>query len=64
MKTFKFRELNKILRKNGWHEVGSKGNHRFYRSEHDKRKLVVPHSTPNQTTYKKLIKEYGINLAT
>lgn len=63
MKTYKFRELNKILRKNGWNEIGSKGNHRFYRADHDKRKLVVPHSSLNQTTVKKLIKEYDINIA-
>lgn len=62
MKTFNFRELKKLLKRNGWSEIGSKGNHRFFRNENDCRKLTVPHSSLNQLTVKKLIKEYNICL--
>ncbi|MFQ9249281.1 MAG: type II toxin-antitoxin system HicA family toxin [Clostridium paraputrificum] len=63
MKSFSSREIIKILKKDGWFEVDSTGDHHQFKHPTKKGKVTVPHPKKDLPipTIKSIFKQSGIN---
>ncbi len=60
----RFKELDKLLKKNGWQPVRPKGSHQHYRKEGVAKTLTTPNHPGdiNPFIVKSVLKEAGIQL--
>ena len=58
-KTFSKREIQKILKENGFTYVGSHGNRYKYKRENE---ILMINPEPNKMIFNRLIKEYNLNV--
>lgn len=59
----RFKELDRLLKKNGWRPVRSKGSHHHYQKDGVAKTLTVPNHPGdiNPFIVKSVLKEAGIN---
>jgi len=60
-KVYNFREISRILKKNGYKLVRYSGDHSIW--EHESGKHITISIKPNPTIVKRLIKEYHLNVS-
>nr|WP_325190094.1 type II toxin-antitoxin system HicA family toxin [uncultured Selenomonas sp.] len=60
----RFKELDRLLKKNGWQPVRSKGSHQHYQKDGIAKTLTVPNHPGdiNPFIVKSVLKEAGIKL--
>lgn len=59
----RFREMDKILKKDGWHEVAKVGSHHQYKHPTKPGKVTVPEHAGrdiNKTVVKSILKQAGL----
>ena len=59
----RFREMDKILKADGWYEVSHRGSHHQYKHPTKPGKVTVPEHGPkdiNITVAKKILKQAGL----
>ena len=61
MKVYNTREAMKIVRKNGWVLVRTKGDHYYYKHP-DHSKVLVLSRDLNRMVWERLVPEYELNL--
>lgn len=61
MAEFSKRDVEKILRKNGWTLHHCKGSHKIYRNEKGQHLTVIP-TRCNRMIMQRLIKEYNLKV--
>lgn len=61
MKVYNTREAMKIVRKNGWVLVRTKGDHYYYKHP-DNPKVLVLSRDLNRMVWERLVPEYKLNL--
>lgn len=60
LKQYSQREVQRILRKNGFHRIRSKGSHNIY-SKRGELNITIPYkSDPNKMMVHRLIKSYNL----
>ena len=61
MAEFSKRDVERILRKNGWKLHRCKGSHKIYKNEYNQHLTVIP-SRCNRMIMQRLIKEYDLRV--
>lgn len=62
MKSYNSREIIKLLKEDGWFEIGANGSHHYFKHPTKPGKITVPHprnSYPHKTQ-KSILKDAGI----
>lgn len=62
MKAYNSRELIKLLKEDGWYEIGVNGSHHYFKHPTKPGKITVPHPRDNfpPKTQKSILKGAGL----
>lgn len=62
VKTYSYREMQKILKNNGWSLDHHSGSHAIFKKEGEAYPLVLGRNKSNKMIWQRLIKEHGLIL--